>query len=277
LISEYMAGSVVTERKSLEPTRTAVGGRFGKFGPEVEKASRKAETKENEAIRRMKAAWRACEWDEIKGIDGYHEAILQIVKNLRYTAKDVENFSLVLAEFQDGEYFSWKAGIFLSTLINKGKDCDYVIRTQHLATPPDNLGICNEKNIIVDGDVGHNLGYRMESGCITVEGDAESDVGSSMEDGNITIKGNAGLHVGQNMLRGRIIIKGNVGHCVGWQMKGGNITIEGNAGHSIGVEISGGEIYIHGDYMTIPDIFGGGRVYHKGELIRPIRWIRLRQ
>jgi hypothetical protein len=278
----------VTARAPLEPTRTAVGSRFGKFGPEEEKSSRKAEVQETEAVRQMKAAWKAWRYNVVRGADTYYEAVLSIVENLRYTAEDVEGFSLALGELQDEEDFTKKAGLFLSALINNGKDSGYVIHTKHLAEPLILLGYFNEKNIIVNGDGGDCVGFKMENGSITVKGDASSDVGYGIKKGSIIIGGNAGYKVGSNMDGGSIIVGGNAGdrvgycmtfgsitvngnafHNVGWEMKCGSISVKGNAGEGVGIFAKGGEIRLEGDYGGLSEDIRGGRIYHKGKLIFP--------
>jgi hypothetical protein len=223
------------DRKVVAPA-LAIGSRFKRFGPEEEKASRKAELKESEAVRQMKDAWRGCEYNDTKGPVGCYTAAFQIVEKLQYTAKDVEDFSIVLAEFQDEKEFSKKAGLFLSALINSGKDSDYKIFTNHLDVPPDLLGYDDyhsyKKNIIVKGNVGDGVGFNIYGGNITVEGDA--------------------------------------GNGVGQEMRGGSILVKGAAGTSVGFFMESGEIKLEGDYVIMAFCIKGGRIYHKGELIWPL-------
>jgi hypothetical protein len=237
-----------TARAPLKATSTAVGGRFDKFGPEEEKASRKADIQETEAVRQMKDAWEAC-YDASKyKYDDHYQAMLRIVENLRYTAKDVEEFSLVLEEFQHEKDFSMKAGLFLSALINRGKDSDYVIHTQYLDRPPALIGYYNIKNIQIIGDVGHRIGCRMENGSIVVNGNAKECVGERMNGGSIFVNGNVGFGIGSYVEGGDITVKGDAGTFVGWYMKGGTIKLDG-------------------DYGSRSKDFKGGRIYHKGRLI----------
>jgi formylmethanofuran dehydrogenase subunit C len=223
-----MAGRIVTERKNkMDTPALAIGGRFGKFGPEEEKASRKAEVKETEAVRQMKEVWKLN--PDYNGNVAYYGCILAAIKDLRFTAKDVEKFSLALVEFQFEDKFYWKAGLFLSALINSGEDSDYMIHTQHLAVLPRWLGYKNEKNIIVNG--------------------------------------NAGDCVGERMKGGRITVKGNAGGWVGNEMKGGSIIVNGNAACTVGYRMKGGEIWLEGDYESLTRYIDWGRIYHKGRLI----------
>jgi hypothetical protein len=272
-----MTRGFTIERKAADAPVLAIGGRFGKFGPEQEKASRKAEVKETEAIRQMKAVWRTWRYDKLwydeRNEFENHCAILQIVENLQYSAIDVEGFSLMLEEFQNENNFEEKAGIFLSALINSGNDSDYIIHTRHLTYIPACLGCFNEKNIIVKGDAGDNIGKNMRGGSITIEGNAGNQIGWRMKDGSITVGGDIGLQVGLKMKNGSITVRGDAEGWIGDGMEGGSITIEGYAGMEVGSNMADGEIRLEGGYMYLSsDVEGGdpikgGRIYHKGELI----------
>jgi hypothetical protein len=281
-----MAGSVAIERKSTDAPPLAIGGRFGKFGPEEEKASSKADVKENEQIKQLKNAWRSCKLYMDRTYEDRYFSMLSSIKNLRYSAKDVENFSLVLIDFQDEENFSLKAGLFLSALINNGEESYYNIHTQHLKTQLECLGYMNTKNIMINGDAGCSVGRGMKGGSITVKGNVGEMAGLSMKGGNITVKGNAGNKVGQFMKSGSVTINGNVwhdiGHCmydgsiivkgnagdrVGHGMTDGSITVEGNVKNYVGHFMRGGEIHIQGDLEGISYAFQRGKIFHKGKLI----------
>jgi len=226
-----MAEAVATERRIIRvPPVVAFGSKFGKYKPEEEKEVRKVEVKEDKVLTQLKAAWRKLEAH--KAIDFVYKDALKLVEGIGYSAEDVGRFSLALAEFDDKNpywgYLSHKAGVFLSALINNGKDSRYVIHTGHLNLRINDLGFRNTKDITVNGDLGSNVGYGMRGGSITVNG-------------------NAGINVGLGMEAGTIIVNGNTGPEVGRKMEGGEIRIEG-------------------EYEAF-DPLAGGRVYHKGNLI----------
>ncbi|NYZ74497.1 hypothetical protein H0O00_05110 [Candidatus Micrarchaeota archaeon] len=205
----------------------AMANRFNRYKPETEKAVRKVEVVEDETLRQLKKAWGTFKYDNTDP-DFYNKAA-NVVKKLDYSASDVENFSLALAEFQDEGGFQSKAGVFLSALTNNGKDSDYVIHTAHLEVPVNLIGCFNTKNIVVNGDVG-------------------KAVGSGMKNGTITVNGNAGSAAGIGML-------------------GGSITVEGNAADAFGWYMQGGEIHIQGEIGKIANDIDHGKIYHKGKLI----------
>ena len=91
--------------------------------------------------------------------------------------------------------------------------------------------------IIINGNVGNQLGFKMSAGNITCHGNVGDFAACCMSDGLMTIHGNVGDFLGaaligerKGMRGGTVIIKGNAGDRVGDQMRRGLILIEGNAG-----------------------------------------------
>lgn len=264
-----MRTEAARDRKSTNVSRVTASKRFGRYKPEQEKTVRKADVKEDGTLRQLKEIWGKCEFLIVSkydvNTDDTYGAMANLLEGLDYTAKDVEKFSLALTEFQNEKYFSNKAGIFLSALINRGKDDDYVIHTRHLEKPIHWVGYRNRKNIAVKGDVGWYVGERMVSGIIAVKGDAGREVGKRMEGGTIWIKGNADMQIGFEMENGMIVVEGDVGVLTGDDMRGGKIIVSGNAEH-VGVYIDGGEIHIDGNFRYSHEI-KGCKVFHRGTLI----------
>jgi formylmethanofuran dehydrogenase subunit C len=261
-----------TEQKT-NISALAIGGKFSKFGPEEEKSSRKAEVKKTEAVRHMKAAWRAYKWDYGGRESGNFDNIVQIIKNLQYCAKDVEEFSIVLGGSQDEDKFLEKAGLFLSALINCGKDEEYLIHTKHLDILPNTIGYFNEKNITVNGDVGDYFGRWMEGGSITINGDAGDLVGLNMKGGHIAVNENAGRGVGLWMKGGSITVGGNAEKWVGWKMKSGSITVEGDAEDMVGLNMEGGSISVEGDAGdNVGEGMSGGSITVQGNAGFIVGW-----
>jgi hypothetical protein len=231
-----MAGGIVIERRnSTNASALAVGGRFGRFGPEKEKVVWQADIKESLTMEQLKEAWRR--YDELasrvsRSEITFYNLARYVLKNNIFSARDIENFNIAIAEFQEDEkdvVFGHKAGLFLSVLMNSGKGNEHTIHTRHLHPLLSCLGIHNRKSIRVKGDIG---------GC----------VGAFMEDG-------------------MVLIEGDVGHSVGHYMRNGTIIVRGDAGNGVGHGMRGGEISIEGDYGSISNSLRSGRIYHKGELI----------
>ncbi|MDD5171998.1 MAG: hypothetical protein PHF60_03090 [Candidatus ainarchaeum sp.] len=265
-----MAGALA-KREIVVPNvpALAMAKGFTKYKPEEEKAVRKAEVEENETLRQLKAAWKAVEYarNQRRRIPDYswqhcYEKASELAKQVDYSAEDVERFSIALAEFQGEEEFSEKAGLFLSALINNGKDSDYVIHTEHLGEGIHRIGWMNTKNIIVKGDVSES-GRDMADGELIVRGNARNGLGVRMEGGRITVKGDSCGLAGYGMQGGAIIVEGNAADSVGLRMEGGTITVKGNAGKEIGQLMNGGEIHIEGKFKDVGNVIHG-KIFHKG-------------
>jgi formylmethanofuran dehydrogenase subunit C len=148
------------------------------------------------------------------------------VKDSGITAIDVEAFCVMLPEFQGEKNFSFKAGLFLSALINSSKESRFIVHTRHLAEPIDVLGYKNTKDIVVNGNAGHGIGIMMESGTI--------------------------------------VVNGNVGECLGDRMSGGSITVNGDSGIYTGDRMEGGELRVNGSIDDLSPLFRGGNVFENG-------------
>jgi hypothetical protein len=224
-----MAGSIEVVRRIADAPDMAARKRFRGYKGEAEKAIRKGEVEDDEALRRMMWHWKTWQYNHEKVSPSYYHSYLRSAEDLRCSADDVERFVLALEEFRHGLMFGEKAGYFVSALINGGEETDYVIHTKHLDFLLNHLGFMNRKNVIVNGDVGSHLGDDMTGGSITVNGDAGDWIGSGI--------------------------------------RGGKISVKGNAGRFVGHVIVNGDIELEGDYMSLAHQRAGGRIYHKGKLI----------
>ena len=301
-------------KRPTHPAVLALAGRFGKYKPEEEKEVRKIDVKEDKVLKQLKAAWRKFKHigpPNLRRIEEIYEYpyrhALKQVKGIRYSARDVESFTLALIGFQREKNFSEKAGYFLSALINNCRDTDYVVHTQHLVKEINYLGFKNTKNVVVNGNIGHSIGKCMKRGSITLNCDVGERVGWDMKGGTITVNGNADVELGCGMEGGTIIVNGNAGYSLGFAMRGGiiilngnadsrvgegmeggtivvngnvdwqvgdgmhsgTITVNGHAGEKVGQCMNGGEIHLNGDYESLaaPEDIFCGKIFHKGKRI----------
>jgi hypothetical protein len=273
MASEDMAGlKTKKDRKTSDASVLEIGGRFSRYGKEKEVTVRETEIKEDKVIEQLKVVFRRLDEAVVPTPEKFYSIALELLEGLTYSSDDVERFSLTLLEFKDEEYFREKAGIFLSALINNGRDNDYTVHTNHLGISLSYLGYKNRKNILIKGDGGYGLGLWMESGSISVEGDVKIHVGWNMKGGTITVKGCARDEVGRGMNDGIIRIEGDAGSSVGNFMDGGEIHLSGKF-QSISKDSVGGKIYQHGrlvrpTWKTIPKSFAA-QTFVKGTLVRP--------
>ena len=222
--------TVVCARGKDTSCIAAASSKFDGFRREPLHDARKPKVKSNPTIEAMGTAWLKC--GDISSDDWAltYDRMLNLINKFEYSAKDVEDFSLVLIELQEGDDFQIKAGFFLSALINNCHEDDFVINTAHLDRLIDRLGWHNTKNITVEGSVGAFAGVMMESGTITVMGNASDGIG--------------------------------------FLMKGGTITVHGNTGGVVGWSVEGGEIHLNGDYEdSVGENRIFGKIFHNGVLI----------
>ncbi len=282
-------------------TNTTISRNFGRYKQERPQSVRSADVKENEALKQLKQAWKNFSTDvhgeynptyikyPIQELEEGYSNALKAIKNINYSAEDVEKFSIMLAEFQEDqeeENFSGKAGLFLSALINSGKDENYVVHTKHLALPVDYLAYRNTKNVRVIGDVRHNFAELMSNGSGSVNGNALSSCGLHLIGGLVLINGDVRANLGDCMKGGRIIVNGNTSFRIGYHMEGGGIILRGNTypesyvGHEMkggwiliysnvlrgtaGASMSGGFIKIHGNLEYAGAHMKGGKIYIVG-------------
>jgi hypothetical protein len=258
--------------KGKERQVLAASGRFGMFKPESEQAVRKAEVVKDKKLDELLAAWKGIRWLGLahpteRIFLSYYDAI----RNIEYSARDIENLSIALVIFQDEHDFSPRAGHFLSALIFNGKEQEYVIHTAGL---PMLACLCtlNNKKVVIDGDGGRYLGDKMNGGSIIVKGDAEDYCGMWMENGSISVRGNALDFCGYTLKGGKINVEGNAGQRCCDHMDGGEIHVRGSVGNKFGWGALKGKVRVDGDITGLPGIANEWkgrecRLYHGDKLV----------
>lgn|SRR3990167_5152679 len=109
-------------------------------------------------------------------------------KHLVYASKDIANLCLRLKDYEQHKEFEW-SGLFLSGLINKCKDEEFFLMTEHLDKQISLIGYENTKKIVVQGNTQDHTGGSMSGGSITVKGNAGQYTGSFMNGGVIKVTG----------------------------------------------------------------------------------------
>jgi len=105
--------------------------------------------------------------------------------------------------------------------------------------------------ILVEGNVGNQLGRLMSGGRLTVAGSVGLSAASGMRGGQIEITGSAGDWLGgplagemAGMRSGLVIVRGNAGDRVGDRMRRGTIVVEGSAGNHVGSRMIAGTVIV---------------------------------
>ncbi len=109
----------------------------------------------------------------------------------------------------------------------------------------------SDKEVIIHGIPGNDLGAYLDGGKIRVYGNAQDAIGDTMNDGEIIIHGSCGDAPGYSMRGGRIFIKENAGYRTGIHMKAYKeklpvMVIGGNVGSFLGEYQAGGLIIVLG-------------------------------
>ncbi|MFH0860784.1 MAG: hypothetical protein V1921_06250 [Candidatus Altiarchaeota archaeon] len=155
-----------------------------------------------------------------------------------------------------------RAGLLYTALVQASSRDEFKIK---MRKPVNFLGhVLDGKKIIVDGDVGHKVGWEMKHGEIIVNGNAGMWAGMSKLNGNIHIKKNAGKYAGSWARAGEITVDGDTDAGTGQFLCGGRVTVMGDAkGSETGSNSSFGTIDVKGVIENIsPKV--GATIYEKG-------------
>ena len=149
------------------PETAAASEKFGRYKNESEQGVRIAKVKMNPAIEAISRMWLDC--TQGGPLDGSR---FSMYGRPRFSARDIEGFTLTIRRFQEQEGSSNGMGRFLNTLMTYCEDDHLTIHTFQLTQRIDELAFDNMKAIIVRGDAGQRLGYAMKRGSTPpVEGD----------------------------------------------------------------------------------------------------------
>ena len=142
-----------------------------------------------------------------------YEVAEKYVKEIRYTAEDIEDFCFALENTQRIPYLiPGPAGLYISALCNYVQEEEILLKLSELKTEINLLGfrLPKGKRLIIQGDTGDFTGIGVEGGELVVEGGAKNWTGAGMRSGKILVKKNIGLHTGEWMMGGEIHVEGRV-------------------------------------------------------------------
>jgi hypothetical protein len=142
-----------------------------------------------------------------------YEVAEKYVKEIDYTAEDIEDFCFALENTQKIPYFiPGPAGIYISALCNYAKEEEISLKLSELKTEINLIGfrLAKGKRLVIGGDTGDFTGIGLEGGDLVVEGNAKNWTGAGMRSGKILVKKNIGLHTGEWMMGGEIYAGGRV-------------------------------------------------------------------
>ena len=142
-----------------------------------------------------------------------YEVAERYVKEIEYSAEDIEDFCFALENTQKIPYLiPGPAGLYISALCNYVPEEEILLKLSELKTEINLLGfrLPKGKRLVIEGDTGDFTGIGIEGGELTVEGNAKNWTGAGMRSGKIVVRKNIGLHTGEWMMGGEIHVGGRV-------------------------------------------------------------------
>ncbi len=107
--------------------------------------------------------------------------------------------------------------------------------------------------LVIDGDVGREVGRGMTGGTIEIRGSAGDGLGRAMAGGSITVFGRGGDCIGgplpggsRGMTGGEIVVRGDAGRDAGFCARRGLIAIGGNADDGVARGMIAGTVVVMG-------------------------------
>ena len=152
--------------------------------------------------------------------------------------------SVALGVYSTHEHFKYRAGVFLTALVNNSPDEEHTLFTRGYSQPPVSIANKLRKKLTVHGTTGRYAG--------------------DYNQGELILAGNTGPWLGFGNA-GKIILTGDAGKFAG-QLNKGHITINGNAGDDFG-DVNMGTIFLNGTYRSFASQLGKGDIYRNGVLI----------
>ncbi len=187
-----------------------------------------------------------------------------LIKEIQYSSNEIRSFSILLKEFEPGDWRFLHSGLFLSALINNSSEENFEILIKHLTQKIFYTGYKNTKNILFFGHAGNGTGLKMKGGKLVVKGNGDDCVGKELSKGEIIIEGDLLDGTGECMLGGKITVLGNTNNDTGHKMVDGIIEVRKNTGLHTGISSYGGEIHVEGKIESIgknckAKIYQGGK------------------
>ena len=154
------------------------GAKFDQYKPSLPVAVRPPKKKYDKSLGKIIRPWK--QFSEIVDLlDALRESSSDatpqklatvLIQDISYSPELVEKFSIALGNYSEIQDFGWKAGLFLSALINNGKGKRYTIQTSSYGDELCRLCYQNTKDVVVHGDAGESPFLGMLSGNVEING-----------------------------------------------------------------------------------------------------------
>ncbi|HJF15802.1 MAG TPA: glutamate synthase [Enteractinococcus helveticum] len=129
------------------------------------------------------------------------------------------------------------------------------------------VGINDDINVEIDGDVGYFCAGMHKTGKVTVNGMAGPGVAENMMSGVVHVKGHASQSAAATAHGGLLVVDGNASTRCGISLKGGDIVVKGNIGAMSAFMAQAGRIVVCGDAgEALGDSIFEARLYVRGSV-----------
>lgn len=112
-------------------------------------------------------------------------------------------------------------------------------------------GMNKRATITVDGSAGTGVAENMMSGTVRIRGDASQSAGATAHGGLLVVEGNASMRCGISLKGADIVVGGNIGAMSAFMAQAGRIVVCGDAGDGLGDSIYEARIYVRGTVGTL--------------------------
>ena len=186
----------------------------------------------------------------------------------RITSREILEFSKILADYYPLDGLVKYTGNYLTALMESSPEKEFEIDLR------------NERGIFfhyigyglrgrilnVHGDLGGWVGYRAGNSRIIVNGNVGDNIGKDSHHLTLIVNGDVGNNVGYHAGNSRIIVNGNVEDNIGKDSHHLTLIVNGDVGNNIGENSRNSTIMISGKYESIADYVGEGtEIFHLEE------------
>lgn len=129
------------------------------------------------------------------------------------------------------------------------------------------VGVKDDIDVVIDGDVGYYCAGMHQKGNITITGMAGPGVAENMMSGKVHINGHASQSAAATAHGGLLVVDGNASTRCGISLKGGDIVVKGNIGGLSAFMAQAGRMVVCGDAgEALGDSIFEARLYVRGSV-----------
>lgn len=167
---------------------------------------------------------------------------------------DTEGEIQEVIQYIEGQYSEERLlkefGILISACVNMSSTEGITLSVN---TPFSYIGLKNNNELTIDGNLNMSTGKRMVGGKLTINGNVGWYLGSGLQGGDIIVNGDCGIDMGSRMIGGEITINGSCSRDAAVLAKGGRVNLNGPV-KSICSYTEATVIYYSDKIMTCPEL-----------------------